>query len=116
LASFPRADDGREADAANDDAGCSPRLLSAQTKCPQIGLFCVHPPEDLRLVRPVILLRGLPATVAARLLPEAIPHFATRLQPRGSKKAPSCVVCDDNICWGLRVWIPEGPHPSLAMM
>jgi hypothetical protein len=45
--------------------GCSPRLLSERAKCLQISVFCVRPPEDLRLVRPVVLLRGLPATAGS---------------------------------------------------
>jgi hypothetical protein len=46
-------------------AGCSPRLLSAQAKCLQIKIFCACLPEDLRLVRRVILLRGVPATAGS---------------------------------------------------
>jgi hypothetical protein len=45
--------------------GCSPRLLSERAKCLQISVLCVRSPEDLRLVRPVILLRGLPATAGS---------------------------------------------------
>ena len=169
-------------------AGCTPRPLPVRAKCLQISLLYVRPPEDLRLVRPVILLRGLPATAGSlrrfqadsragcargekkpavimsntyanlqdftgatglepatsgvidavlpslrrlpphgcgddfrRLLLVCCPRRSRtacdRLQPRGSKKAPSCVVCDDNICRGRRrVRIPEGPHPPLAMM
>ena len=36
-----------------------------RAKCLQISLLYVRPPEDLRLVRPVILLRGLPATAGS---------------------------------------------------
>ena len=72
-------------------------------------------------VAPEVASARLSGDDFGRLLPVCCPRRSRtacdRLQPRGSKKAPSCVVCDDNICWGRRrVRIPEGPHPPLAMM